>query len=100
MGCASGFWADCGEGRATLDIARMGEDASSLAIALLDSPAPTHPDTERIDWLDSHPYAIGYATGYRGAKNSWMWHDPITHAGTEAESLRAAIDVARKESHD
>lgn len=52
-------------------------------------------DKARLDWLEKNGTKVGRLQGYRGAPDSWSWHDS-NYTFRSSESLRAAIDEARK----
>lgn len=73
------------------NLAKQSARVNELAVALREKQE-NHPDTERIDWLESHPskYDWGVTLDHGcvfAARNKTSGHD----------TLRAAIDAARKE---
>ena len=46
-----------------------------------------------LDWHNTHPNAVAYATGYQGTPSGWVWRDKdkVSH---DAESLTAALRAA------
>jgi hypothetical protein len=81
------------------DCARLvGLEDDALPDVVMRELQEARRDTKRLNFWEANPRAVTHSTGYRGAKDSWVWRDQSSYAHFDADELRAAIDAARSVS--